>query len=106
MSERSTSITAWSGWRTRLRALRKVPLLLRLTWECGRAVVIAGLACRVVGALIPLAMLGVSRWILDAIQSRFTEHVVRDDFWWLVALECALAITGAVIARLGGFCDA
>jgi ATP-binding cassette subfamily B protein len=106
MSERSTSITAWDGWRTRLHALRNVPLLLRLAWECGRAVVIAGLACRVVGAVIPLAMLGVSRWIFDAIQFRFTHHVLRDDFWWLVGLECALAITGALIGRLGGFCDA
>jgi ATP-binding cassette subfamily B protein len=106
MAERSTAITAWSGWAARLRALRNVPLLLRLAWECGRGVVIAGLTCRIAGALIPVAMLVVAKTILDAVQMRFTHHVLRDDFWWLVVLECGLAVTGAIIGRLGGFCDA
>jgi len=97
---------AWDGWRARLRALRHIPMLLRLAWECGRWVVSAALACRLTGALLPVAMLGVAKRILDAVQIRFTSGVLRDDFWWLVAAECALAVTGAVLARLGGFFDA
>ena len=97
---------AWDGWRARLRALRHIPMLLRLAWECGPEVVSAALACRLTGALLPVAMLGVAKAILDAVQVRFTSGVLRDDFWWLVGAECALAITGAILGRLGGFLDA
>ena len=89
-----------------MRALRHVPMLLRLAWECGPSVVSAALACRLTGALLPIAMLGVAKAILDAVQVRFTSGVLRDDFWWLVGAECALAITGAILGRLGGFFDA
>ena len=81
-------------------------MLLRLAWECGPGVVSAALACRLTGALLPVAMLGVAKAILDAVQVRFTSGVLRDDFWWLVGAECALAIAGAILGRLGGFFDA
>jgi ATP-binding cassette subfamily B protein len=51
-------------------------------------------------------MLGVAKAILDAVQVRFTSGVLRDDFWWLVGAECALASAGAILGRLGGFFDA
>ena len=51
-------------------------------------------------------MLTVSKSILDAVQVRFTTGALRDDFWWLVGLECALAVFGAVLGRTSGFLDA
>jgi ATP-binding cassette subfamily B protein len=82
-------------------------MLLRLAWACGRGIIVGALACRIVGALVPLAMLTVGKAILDAVQVRFTSGAdLRPDFWWLVALECALGIGGALLGRLGGFFDA
>lgn len=81
-------------------------MLLRLAWECGPWVVCASLACRLTGAMLPIAMLGVAKAILDAVQVRFTSGALRDDFWWLVGAECTLAIAGALLGRLGGFFDA
>src|SRR4051812_39217879 len=106
MAGRAHRLHMWTGWGARARALRNIPLLLQLAWECGRATVAAGLTCRIVGALLPLAMLGVAKAILDAVQLRATSGTLRPDFWWLVALECALALGGSVLGRLGGYFDA
>ena len=83
-----------------------MPLVLRLAWESGPGVVTAGLACRLVGALMPVAMLAVAKMILDAVQVRATTGALRDDFWWLVGLECGLAVLAAVLGRTTGFFDA
>src|SRR5688572_27280250 len=95
-----------NGWGPRARALRNVPLVLRLAWDSGPGVATAGIACRMAGALVPLAMLWVAKAILDAVQVRFTDGTLRPDFWWLVGLECGLAIFGTVIGRAAGFFDA
>lgn len=73
--------------------------------DAGPSIVTSALACRIVGALLPVAMLLVGKSILDAVQVRFTAGTLRSDFWWLVAGECALAVTGAMLARLTGFFD-
>jgi ATP-binding cassette subfamily B protein len=83
-----------------------VPLVLRLAWDSGRGVVTAGIVCRIAGALVPLGMLWVAKAILDAVQVRFAAGTLRPDFWWLVGLECGLAITGTVLGRAAGFFDA
>lgn len=74
--------------------------------DAGPSIVASALACRIVGALLPVTMLLVGKSILDAVQVRFTAGTLRPDFWWLVAAECALAVTGAMLARLTGFFDA
>jgi ATP-binding cassette subfamily B protein len=51
-------------------------------------------------------MLAVSKLIFDAIQLHFSGLPLRDGFWWLVGLECGLAITGACLARTVGYFDA
>jgi ATP-binding cassette subfamily B protein len=99
------AVEAKSGWQVRAQALRHVPTLLRLAFESGPSVVVAAAVSRVVGALLPLAMLLVAKAILDAVQVRFTDGVLRPDFWWLVAAECGLAIFGGVLGRLTGFFD-
>jgi ATP-binding cassette subfamily B protein len=95
----------WHGWRHRAAALRNVPALMRLVWESGPAVVAAGWAFRITAALIPVAMLTVSKWILDAVQVRTGGGSLPSHFWWLVALEGVLAILGGVLGRATGFFD-
>jgi ATP-binding cassette subfamily B protein len=58
------------------------------------------------GALLPVVMLSVGKLILDAVQLRSTTGELRPDFWWLVVLECGLAMFGAMLGRTGGFFDA
>lgn len=96
----------WSGWRERIRALRNIPPLAGIVWRSGPAVVGGGLFCRLVAALIPIAMLSVAKRILDAVQARFNGAPLPDSFWWLVAAEFGLAALGAVLGRLTGYFDA
>ncbi|HYI96358.1 MAG TPA: ABC transporter ATP-binding protein [Bryobacteraceae bacterium] len=96
----------WGGWRERIRALRNIPHLLRIVWRSGPGVVSGGLTCRVVGALVPIAMLWVSKQILDGVQARFSGQPLPDQFWWLVATEAFLAAFAAVLGRGAGYFDA
>ena len=79
--------------------------MLRLAWESGPGIVTTGVVCRIVVALLPVMMLAVAKLILDAVQLRSMTGELRPDFWWLVALECGLAVCAAVLGRTGGFFD-
>ncbi len=96
----------WHGWRERARALRNIPALMRIVWASGPWVVSAGWGFRILGALVPIAMLSVAKLIFDAIQVSTSGGALREDFWWLVGLECALAVGGSVIGRVTWFFDA
>jgi ATP-binding cassette subfamily B protein len=96
----------WSGWRERARALKNIPALLVIVWESGRAVVLGGLFCRILAALVPISMLSVSKQILDAVQAKSTGGTLPSYFWYLVALEFGLAATGGVLGRTIGYFDA
>lgn len=101
-----TGTTFWSDWRERFRALRNVPTLLLIVWRSGPAVVGGGIASRILGALVPIAMLAVSKQILDAVQARFDGQPLPSHFWTLVFAEFGLAATGAILGRASGFFDA
>jgi ATP-binding cassette subfamily B protein len=98
--------TFWGSWRERARALKNVPALLRIVWASGPDVVGAGLAIRIVAALIPFMMLAVSKQILDGVQIKSNGGALPEHFWTLVGLECGLAVAGAVMGRTIGFFDA
>ena len=89
-----------------MRALQHVPSLVKIVWGSGPPVVCGGMLCRLTAALIPLAMLAVSKKILDAVQSHYSGHPLAPHFWWLVGAECALAALGAVLGRVIGYFDA
>jgi ATP-binding cassette, subfamily B, bacterial len=100
MNSNSPAQDQSSTRRGRLKALRNIPPVLRMVWESGRAVVAAGLTLRVLSALVPLALLAVTRWIIDAVVA----HVARGQplmpyFWWLVGLEFGLAAVGTILNR-------
>lgn len=96
----------FSTWHDRLRALRNIPPVLRMLWDAAPRVVVFDLVCRLFSALIPLALLVVGRYIIDDIvQFRGYHDPVPHYFWWLVALEFALASIAATLTRLIDYCD-
>src|SRR5579862_1124395 len=94
------------AWRERLKALHNVPPALKIVWEAGPRVVASGIAFRILAALVPLAILAVSRRIIDLIVQVIKSHSpLAPIFWWLVGLEFGLALFGTVLARLCDYCD-
>lgn len=97
----------WGNWQERLTALRNIPPVLRIVWESGRLVVSLGLAFRAVAALLPLALLAVTRLIIDGIYQAIANHQpVHPNFWWLLAAEFSLAVLGSILARIIDYLDA
>jgi len=95
-----------SRWRDRLRALQNIPPLFRIVWKAAPRVVTAGLAFRVIVALLPVAMLAVTKVIIDAIYGLTSQHrPLPGNFWWLVVLQFGLASLGTVLVRLIDFCE-
>ncbi len=95
-----------SDWRGRLKALGNIPSALRIIWAAGPRVVTAGITYRILAALIPLALLTVSRRIIDIIVAALKTHSsIATELWWLVGLEFGLALFGTILARLCDYCD-
>lgn len=93
-------------WRERIRALNNVPPLFRMVWESAPLAVFSGLSLRLVTALIPLAMLAVTRYIIDSIVALRSQHTsLPGAFWWLVILEFGLACLATILGRFIDFCD-
>ncbi len=93
-------------WRERLQALRKVPPVFRMVWECAPSVVSFGVVARLAASVIPIGLLEVTRVIIDAIDRHIWYHsALQKDFWWLVALEFILASVAAMLGRFLTFCD-
>jgi ATP-binding cassette subfamily B protein len=97
----------WSGWSERFSALRNVPAVLRIVWESGRTVVSANLVLRVLASLLPVALLWITKLIIDGIVHVITTHQpVPVRLWWLVAAEFSLAIFASILSRGLDFLDA
>jgi len=97
--------TLFDAWRERAKALRSIPPLLAIVWRSGPGVVGGGLVCRIVASLIPIAMLSISKLILDAIQEKLKGSALPPEFWWLVGSEFALAAFGSLLGRTIGYFD-
>jgi len=95
------------AWQERFAALRNVPAVLKLVWESGRLVVTLGLVFRVVLALLPIALLWVTKLIIDLIVRSVTTHQpITNHLWWLVAAEFSLAIFSSLLSRTIDYLDA
>ena len=94
-------------WRERLKALcSNTPPIIRMVWKSAPRVVVASLSARLAASLIPLAMLAVTKLIIDAIYALLShQHALAANFWWLVVLEFALASLGTILVRVLDFCD-
>ena len=97
----------WSTWNERVSALRNIPPVLKIVWRSGPAVVTAGLVLRVAISLLPLAMLTITRLIVDYIVHALSrQQPIPEQFWWLVAAEFGLAILIGILARTIDYFDA
>jgi len=85
--------------------MRHVPALLKLMWQSGPAVVCGLVLVRLIAALVPLAMLTVSKEILDAVQANVKGLGLPAYFWWLVAAEFGLGTLMAIAGRSIGYFD-
>lgn len=106
MQENSSKQSFGNAWRDRLRALRNVPPGLRIVWESGPRVTIAGLALQIVSALIPIGIAAVSAAIIGEVAAVVNAHQpLAPKFWWLVAAEFGLALAGSVLSRMIDYCE-
>jgi ATP-binding cassette subfamily B protein len=97
----------WSGWQERLSALRNVPPILKIVWQAGPVVVSSGLILRLFTSLLPMALLWITKLIIDHIVRAVSTHQpVQARFWWLVAAEFALAVLSTVLTRIIDYLDA
>jgi ATP-binding cassette subfamily B protein len=104
----SSAVSSHSAaWRDRFAALRNVPPVLRLVWDAAPKVVAAGLALRIASALVPLAMLAVSKWIIDLVVAA-VKHPgpLPQQIWFLLGAEFLLAAINNVLGRTIDYTDA
>jgi len=80
-------------------ALRDLVPVLKMLWSAGPWLVSSAILLRVAGAAVPVAMLAVSRSIVDAVTAAAAGHVPDPRLWWWVAAECGLAAAGAIVGR-------
>jgi ATP-binding cassette subfamily B protein len=108
MSERSQISEAKpeAKWSERLQALRKIPPVMRMVWTCAPEVVALSVGARLAVSVIPVALLWVTRVIIDAIDRHIWYHTaLPHTFWLLVTLEFALASLAAMLGRALCFFD-
>ncbi len=102
----STRRKFWSDWQERLSALRNVPVVLHIVWESGGSVVAFNLIFRVLAALLPMALLWVTKLIIDTIVHVVSTHQpVPARLWQLVAVEFGLAVLASVLSRTIDYLD-
>jgi ATP-binding cassette subfamily B protein len=77
-----------------------------MVWEASPKIVVANIAVRLVVALLPLAMLAVTKFIIDSIYRYTANHTpLPSYFWWLVGAEFALACLATILVRVTDYCD-
>ncbi|HZP61922.1 MAG TPA: ABC transporter ATP-binding protein [Terriglobales bacterium] len=83
-----------------MAALRNVPPVLKIVWESGPVVVALGLIFRLIVAVLPVALLWITKIIIDAIVHAVSSHQpVSPRFWWLVVAEFGVAIFLSILSR-------
>jgi len=93
-------------WRTRLASLRNIRPLLGMVWDTSPALVSITTALRLIRALLPLAMLWVSKLILDGVVAWIRRGSGNAaGLWKLVALELGLAVLSDLLARANSLVD-
>ncbi|MGO8718177.1 MAG: ABC transporter ATP-binding protein [Acidobacteriaceae bacterium] len=106
MTDTATNKSYGDTWRSRLSAMRNIPPVMRIVWECGPKTVVWSMALRMALALTPVAILKVSRWLVNEVVISLRNHsALPPHFWWIVGLEFGLASLAAILTRAVGFCD-
>src|SRR6202046_835376 len=93
-------------WSERLGALRRVPPVMKMVWSCAPEVVVGSIGARLIVSVVPVALLLVTRQVIDTIDRHLWYHwALPHYFWWLVALEFVLASIAAMLGRLLNYFD-
>jgi len=93
-------------WKERLAALRNTLPIFKMVWEASPGIVVANIGVRLIVSLLPLAMLAVTKVIIDSIYRYTANHTALPTyFWWLVAGEFALACISTILVRITDYCD-
>jgi len=94
------------SWSDRLASLRYVRPLLRMVWETSPPLVLTSVCLRLLRALLPAAMLWISKLILDAVVGRISRGTgTLETIWKLVGLELLLAVASDILGRANTLCD-
>jgi ATP-binding cassette, subfamily B, bacterial len=95
-----------NAWKERLTALRNVPPVLRIVWLSGPKIVASNIVLRMLSALMPVAMLGVTGLIIHTIWGVLAhQQPLEARLWLLVALEFLLAALNSFMNRLVDYLD-
>ena len=93
-------------WVDRLKALKQLPRVGHLIWQSSRHLVVGSLAVRILSALIPVAILTVSKYILDAVVQHRANPSSPINIWPLLIAEVAIASIGLSLSPLIDYFDA
>src|SRR5579863_3592752 len=89
-----------ANWRQRLSALRNIRPLIKMVWETAPGLTAASVAMRLAKALLPVAMLWVSKLIIDSVVALISSGKgSTHSLWVLVGMEFGLAIASDVLGR-------
>jgi ATP-binding cassette subfamily B protein len=95
----------WKQRAQHLSLLRRIPELSREVWKSSPVACILTLACRLVSAVFPVALLAVGGLLLDAINQMQRYGGSSRRIWILLGLEAALAILSDSLSRFASHCD-
>jgi ATP-binding cassette subfamily B protein len=102
-SEQSTAENG--AWGERVRALRNVPLVLKILWDAGRSVVTWGLILRVIVPVVQLGIGIVAARIVTGVANAIERKPQFPHFWWWVGGEVALALLNGILSRTIDYTD-
>ncbi len=93
-------------WRERAEALRYLPPLLGEVWRTHRGYAAAGLGSRLLLSVLPVAMLWVSKLLVDEVVKIATGGGGNEgEVWRLLGIEIGLVVATDVLGRVMGLCD-
>ena len=94
-----------NAWGDRIRALRNVPLVLKILWDAGRSVVTWGLILRVVQPVVTLGIGIVAAQIVYGVTLAIEHQPQLPHFWWIVGAEVGLALLNGILTRSMDYTD-
>jgi ATP-binding cassette, subfamily B, bacterial len=102
----STKESFWSSWQDRLSAIRNTPVVLRIVWASGGTVVVLGIVFRLCVSLLPIALLWVTKLIVDTVVHVVSTHqAIPARLWYLVLAEFCLAVLSSTLSRVVDYLD-
>ena len=95
-----------TGLQKRFEALKTLPEILKLLWRAAPHLISTVIGLRVTAALMPLAILAVSKRVIDIIVGAKIHPVGGNTLWpWLI-VEFVLAVAALISTRTVDFLDA